>query len=160
MFGRKKKESPVQYNYYFTEVDYKKIQEAFYLAQKQIEKENNASGLTTKIFSYLNSALLMGVGLFSAFVAILTVIIGAILIKQVLEYCTLNILWEYLIAILLGVLLLAIFVTLSTFSVLIIRASKEMEKIKDTNYILAVFSGVTGLLALVFSFIALLQGVA
>lgn len=168
------------YNYINNEIDYDKLAEAIVKAQKNADEEqcneenktkitlkdymkaiglilrnkgNTQGNLTVSIFVLLISMTFRFIA-FTGFSFALTGVIVAI--KCILHGIDVgNITLSILFAI--GLIVLSVIVFL--YSVIIWGASHEVEKEKDKNYIVSVFSGIVSFAALIISVIALVKGV-
>ncbi|MDR1629159.1 MAG: hypothetical protein LBS36_02965 [Oscillospiraceae bacterium] len=157
-------------------IDYDKLAEAFINAQEQrkeksMEKSSKKIGFFKGVWLILQGkndtqdrmtmgfmAILLTV-LFKtiSIIGFLSVPISAyVIIKQMLAM-TWTIGWN-LMENIIGIILFASFLfIIFIFSVLIWGASKEIEKSEDKHFVVAVFSGIISLVALIISLIALKQ---
>lgn len=168
------------YNYINNEIDYDKLAEAIVKAQNQAEKEqcneenktkitikdyikaiglilrnkgNTQGNLTVSIFVLLISLTFRFVA-FTGFSVSVTGIIVAV--KCILHGLDVGNIALWIISAI-GLIILSVFIFL--YSVIIWGASNEVEKEKDKNYIVSVFSGIVSFAALIIAIIALVKGV-
>ncbi len=161
------------------EIDYDKLAEAIVKAQqkaaepKDVEKTPKFSAklflkriwqiLANRVDTHGNLTLgtfaLMIGAIFKAIsiIGFAATVIGVIAILKFgcdLEWHGLNITWN---VIGIALFLLADFVVF-TYSVMFWGAANEIDKERDKNYIVSVFSGIVGFVALIVSLVALLKG--
>lgn len=168
------------YNYINNEIDYDKLAEAIVKAQKQAEEEqykeetktkitikdyikaiglilknksDTKGNLTASIFVLLISMTFRFIA-FTGFSFALTGVIVAI--KCILHGIDVGNIALWVISAI-GLIILSVFIFL--YSVIIWGASNEVEKEKDKNYIVSVFSGIVSFAALIIAVIALVKGV-
>lgn len=134
------------------EIDYDKLAEAIKKAQDKTEDEK----ITKGTFSLLASWILGVSGVCGTGISVYS--FGYV------WYFAFNILeWESMIQIITNVLvcLLVLIITVcaGALSVMFIGSAREIAKSKDKNFVVSVFSSLTGLIALFVALVALLKGV-
>ena len=138
------------------EIDYDKLAEAIVKAQEEIQEKNNgAKSFTSSAFATITSLAFRGVAILGWIVAF-AMIVATWNIFITLEWLTLIEVIKNIMIIVVG---LALFLMIFLYSLLLWKAAKEIEKEKDRNYIIAVFSGIVSLAALIVALVALFKGV-
>lgn len=138
------------------EIDYKKLADAIVKAQEEIQEKNNgAKNFTSSAFATITSLAFRGVAILGWIVAF-AMIVATWNIFITLEWLTLIEVIKNIMIIVVG---LALFLMIFLYSLLLWKAAKEIEKEKDRNYIIAVFSGIVSFAALIVALVALFKGV-
>ena len=138
------------------EIDYDKLAQAIVKAQEEIQEKNNgAKSFTSSAFATITSLAFRGVAILGWIVAF-AMIVATWNIFITLEWLTLIEVIKNIMIIVVG---LALFLMIFLYSLLLWKAAKEIEKEKDRNYIIAVFSGIVSLAALIVALVALFKEV-
>jgi len=137
------------------ELDYEKLADAIVKAQKRAEEgEKQKKSNVANTFAALNTVLFQGTALFGI---VFTIGLLIILVNSIIS----EFVWlgagNIFLNIVKIIIALALAAILSFFSILLLRAAKEMEKEKDRQYIVAVFSAITSLAAVIVALVALLK---
>ena len=167
------------------EIDYDKLAEAIVKAQRKAEEfdfeeietetkvtfvdivkavylllfnKSETRGLTNDIFAMLTSLLFKGIGTLGVVFSPI-IIIACLYFAYDLDW-TFDVVLNNLIYLFAYTLIAGFAGLIFMFSVMLIGASREIQKEKDKNYIIAIFSGVVSFAALVVALIALMKGVA
>ncbi len=165
------------------EIDYDKLAEAIVKAQRKAEEfdfeeietetkvtfvdivkavylllfnKSETRGLTNDIFAMLTSLLFKGIGTLGVVFSPI-IIIACLYFAYDLDW-TFDVVLNNLIYLFAYTLIAGFAGLIFMFSVMLIGASREIQKEKDKNYIIAIFSGVVSFAALVVALIALLGG--
>ena len=168
------------YNYINNEIDYNKLAEAIVKTQNQAEEEqcnqenktkitikdyikaiglilknkgNTQGNLTISIFVLLISITFKLISITGFCVTVIGVIIAVKCFLRGLDVGNIA-LW-----IISAIVLIVLSVIVFLYSVIIWGASYEVEREKDKNYIVSVFSGIVSFAALIIAIIALVKGV-
>lgn len=136
------------------EIDYDKLAEAMVKAQEKSQLQEENVNFTKGTFASLTSATLSLIGIIGLVFAIFSLVYG-------IYYAATNLPWNNDKEIV-GNILACIFLTLiiayiSLLSIMFLKSSKEIEKSKDKNFVVSVFSALSGLIALVVAIIALFK---
>ncbi|MBO5041209.1 MAG: hypothetical protein J6D09_08970 [Clostridia bacterium] len=138
------------------EIDYDKLADAIVKAQEKSKlKAHYSKEYSPSAFSKLTLSVLRIVSVL-CWVAVACVFIA---IYDTAESYSWNGTRHLIIFILSCAILFGLFFLIASFSHLLWKAAKEIEKEKDKNYVMSVFSGVVGFVALVVALIALFKGV-
>lgn len=165
------------------EIDYDKLAEAIVKAQRKAEEfdfeeietetkvtfvdivkavylllfnKSETRGLTNDIFAMLTSLLFKGIGTLGVVFSPI-IIIACLYFAYDLDW-TFDVVLNNLIYLFAYTLIAGFAGLIFMFSVMLIGASREIQKEKDKNYIIAIFSGVVSFAALVVALIALMNG--
>ncbi len=141
-----------QYN---SEIKTKITVKDFFRAIYQIirNKDNTQGKLTISLFAILVSMTFKLIAVIGFLVTIAGTIIA---VKCILHGLDVGNIAVWIISAI-GLIVLSVFIFL--YSVIIWGASNEVEKEKDKNYIVSVFSGIVSFAALIIAIIALVKGV-
>ena len=167
----RKKRRNIIINNYNNDIDYDKLAQAIIKAQNQQIKDKDIP--EEKIWLILSNKKdtngMFTMSLFSMFtsllfkvIAIIGFVLGPIII--VVTICSTveliktgnNIFFTILTAI----TFIAVSIFMMVFMIIVWGASNEIDKEKDRNYVISVFSSIISLVALIVAIIALLKGVA
>lgn len=167
------------------EIDYDKLAEAVVKAQEKAAKieeteelekvkvtffetikamymilcgKRKTKGLTNDIFVMLTSLLFKIVGWIGVIVS--PIVIGFCFYFAVRMNWTPDAFWNNLMTEIAYIIIASYSGLAFMFSVMLIGASREIQREKDKNYIIAIFSGVVSFAALVVALVALVKGVA
>lgn len=178
-----RKHRKITINNYNNDIDYDKLAEAIVKAQRKAEEfdfeevesetkvtlldivkavylllfnKSETKGLTNDIFAMLTSLLFKGIGTLGVVFSPI-VIIACLYFAYDLDW-TFDVVFNNLIYLFSYTLIAGFAGLIFMFSVMLIGASREIQKEKDKNYIIAIFSGVVSFAALVVALIALLNG--
>ncbi|MBO5462744.1 MAG: hypothetical protein J6A49_05460 [Clostridia bacterium] len=162
------------------DIDYDKLAEAIVKAQNRVDEEqsyqenktkitikdyikaivlilrnksNTQGNLTVSIFAVLTSLTFKIIAITGFFLTIAGIYIAVNCILHGFDVGNIT-LW-----IIFGIVLIVLSVIVFLYSVIIWGASHEVEKEKDKNYIVSVFSGIVSFVALIIAIIALVKGV-
>ena len=138
------------------EIDYDKLAEAMAKAQDISEdEENKKRKFTSGSFATLT---MIAFYVFSILVGLLSVLMISV---PIVSWNTLN--WDGLTNIVTSIVAIAFCIVfailLSLYTVLLWKSAKEIEREKDRNYIVSVFSGIVSFAALIVALVALFKGV-
>ena len=138
------------------EIDYDKLAEAMAKAQDISEdEENKKRKFTSGSFATLT---MIAFYVFSILVGLLSVLMISV---PIVSWNTLN--WDGLTNIVTSIVAIAFCIVfailLSLYTVLLWKSAKEIEREKDRNYIISVFSGIVSFAALIVALVALFKGV-
>ena len=134
------------------DINYDKLAETMIKAQ---EKANKEKSTVSDMFAMLTGVcfrIMSIVGIpFSILLAVSTIMIG------INQMTWISGAWSIVSNCMLLVLLFLLAVVAFLFSLLLYRSAKEIEKEKDRQFVIAVFSGVTSFAAVVVALVALLN---
>jgi len=136
------------------EIDYDKLAEAIVKANRKAD-ELIANNAITKSFSFTSSIILY-------IIAGIGYVISSVFLCASIIYIS-EMVWLEFFKILSNILtifeFLSLIVLIGLYSHLLWGAAKEIEKEKDKNFVVSIFSGVVGFVALIVALIALFRGV-
>lgn len=164
-------------NNYNNDIDYDKLAQAIIKAQNQQtedefkpeEKIDFFKGLWLILSNKKDTNGIFTISLFSMFTSLLfkvIAIIGFVLgpaIIVVTIHSTIELIKvgnNVFFTILTAIAFIAVSIFMIVFMVIVWGASNEIDKEKDRNYVISVFSGIVSLVALIVAIIALLKGAA
>lgn len=142
------------------EIDYDKLADAMVKAQakaaQQAESSSTDAKMTTGFFAFISNLFFNVAGwviaILSVSLGIAVWIVGA---KELNWQGTSNfILNSFVLFVITAVLVVSLLV-----SIMMIGAAKEVKQSRDKNFVVSVFSSLTGLVALIVALIALFKGV-
>ena len=135
------------------EIDYDKLADAIVKANIKVEEERQNQNTLDKGLTKFTKALFIAMGI----VCFLFASCGVVAIVKVFQ--TIN--WEdavgviaYFIAM---ALFLAIFVYVVLFGINLFKSAKDIEKEKDRNYIIVIFSTIISFVSLIVSLVAFMK---
>ena len=167
----RKKRRNIIINNYNNDIDYDKLAQAIIKAQNQQIKDKDIP--EEKIWLILSNKKdtngMFTMSLFSMFtsllfkvIAIIGFVLGPIII--VVTICStvelINTGKNIYFTILTAITFIAVSIFMMVFMIIVWGASNEIDKEKDRNYVISVFSSIISLVALIVAIIALLKGVA
>ena len=135
------------------DIDYDKLAEAMVKANAKAEEQKQQQNTLDKGISKFTKAIFIAIGIF----CIIFAVCGGYAIYQFLISAN----WENR-AIIIGnifacLLMLALIAYIVLLALYLFKCAKEIEKEKDRNYIIAIFSTIVAFVALIVSIIALKQ---
>lgn len=134
-------------------IDYDKLAEAIIVAQ---EKQTSRYSITREWLKLLVTPIFYGISIIAGLLGVVFAWQGGKKIVIALGYYTDG----WILDACIGILAFAIGLFLLTVAIVTSASVKEVEEEKDINLIVAVFSGVVSFVALIVSFVALMQGVS
>lgn len=173
----RKKRRNIIINNYNNDIDYDKLAQAIIKAQNQQIKDKDIpeekigffKGIWLILSNKKDTNGMFTMSLFSMFtsllfkvIAIIGFVLGPIII--VVTICsTIELIKtgnNIFFTILTAIAFIAVSIFIMVFMVIVWGASNEIDKEKDRNYVISVFSSIISLVALIVAIIALLKGVA
>lgn len=142
------------------DIDCDKLADAIVRAQKKAEQQTEISitdaKMTTGFFAFIANLFFNGAGWMTAILSVLLgVAIWIVGVKDLNWQGTSNfILNTFVLLVITAVLVVSLLV-----SIMMIGAAKEVKQSRDKNFVVSVFSSLTGLVALIVALIALFKGV-
>ena len=138
------------------EIDYDKLAESIVKAQEKSEtKSNENKKFTSDAFAMIISLAFRGVAILGWLIMLVMPLLIINIIKTA-DWCGFVSVAGNILAIL---IVTALTFLLFAFSRVLWKSGKEVEREKDGNYIVSVFSGVVSFAALIVALIALFKGV-
>lgn len=138
------------------EIDYDKLAEAIVKAQGKANENDDTVHFTKGTFAILTGALMKLIAVLGCFVVLFVLVYGTLYAINYLEWSgTTNIISNIATCAFIFVICLATV----ALAVMLFKSSKEMEENKDQHFIIAVFSALSSLIALIISLVALFKGV-
>lgn len=137
------------------EIDYDKLAESIVKAQEKSKEGEGDKKFTSGAFATVISIAFRIVSIFGFLLAIATLIAPWTLIQTFVWNSVGNVIGNVFCI----VFAIILFVSLCVYSIVLWKSAKEIEKEKDRNYIISVFSGVVSFAALIVALVALFKGV-
>ena len=135
------------------EIDYDKLAESIVKAQEKTQEQEDAF-YTTGAFSSLASLTLRMLGVFGILIALFALIYGGYYAICCLSWNDwLQIVGNVFACIFWAIIIVAVFM----LSLVFCKSGKELEESKDKHFVVAVFSALSGLIALIVALIALFK---
>lgn len=135
------------------EMDYDKLATAIVKAQEKV-KADQEEKFTKGTFSILTSWVLHLIGVLGFLIALFSIVYGIYYVANILQ-------WSDGIHIFANIFtclfILAIIFCVGVLSFMIFKAGSEIQKSKDKNFVVSVFSALSGFIALVVALIALFK---
>lgn len=140
-----------------TEFDYDKLAEAIVKARNESDKQQ------TERKSFVSNSFAFWISLFFRLVPVFGMAVCGIGVFAIIDYAVNIAVWNTINNIIANVFLLwvmgVLLVSLGAYCIIMWKAAKEIEREKDKNFIVSVFSGIVSFAALIVALVALFKGV-
>ena len=139
------------------EIDYDKLAEAIVKARNESDKQQ------TERKSFVSNSFAFWIALFFRLVPVFGIAVCGIGVFSIINYAVNIAVWNTINNIISNVLALVVMsvllISLGAYCIIMWKAAKEIEREKDKNFIVSVFSGIVSFAALIVALVALFKGV-